>query len=70
MLTSNNEKKSIKIHLKQHFLMQVQDIHFVSFCFGFHYFFGITYQGEDIVFIFIIKYSSLLDFGPCVVGLF
>jgi hypothetical protein len=22
------------------------------------------------VFIFIIKYSSLLDFGPCVVGLF
>ncbi len=50
--------------------MQVQDIHFASFCFGFHYFFGITYQGEDIVFIFIIKYSSLLDFAPCVVGLF
>jgi hypothetical protein len=27
-------------------------------------FIGFTYQGEDIVFRFIIEYSSLRDFGP------
>jgi hypothetical protein len=25
---------------------------------------GLAYQGEDIVFRFIIEYSSLRDFGP------
>jgi hypothetical protein len=50
--------------------MQIQGIHFVDFCFGFHSFYGIAYQGEDIVFQFIIEYSSLMDFGPHVVGLF
>jgi hypothetical protein len=44
-------------------------IHFVYFSFGFH-FFGIAYQGEDIVFKFIIKYNSLTNFGTHVVGLF
>ncbi len=29
-----------------------------------------TYQGKDIVFKFIIEYSSLRDFGPQVIGLF
>jgi hypothetical protein len=27
-------------------------------------FVGVGYQGKDIVFGFIIKYSSLRDFGP------
>jgi hypothetical protein len=27
-------------------------------------FVGIAYQGKDIVFRFIIEYSSLRDFGP------
>jgi hypothetical protein len=50
--------------------MQIlQGIHFVYFCFHFH-FFGIGYQGEDIVFRFIIDYSNLTDFGPHVIGLF
>jgi hypothetical protein len=26
--------------------------------------FGLVYQGKDIVFRFIIEYSSLRDFGP------
>jgi hypothetical protein len=34
-------------------------------------FIGLAYQGKDIVFRFIIEYSSLRDFGPCVIiGLF
>ncbi len=28
------------------------------------FFFGLAYKGKDIVFRFIIKYSSLRDFGP------
>jgi hypothetical protein len=32
-------------------------------------FVGLAYQGKDIVFRFIIEYSSLRDFGPLVVGL-
>jgi hypothetical protein len=27
-------------------------------------FLGLAYQGKDIVFTFIIEYSSLKDFGP------
>jgi hypothetical protein len=27
-------------------------------------FVGFAYQGKDIVFRFIIEYSSLMDFGP------
>jgi len=27
-------------------------------------FFGLAYQGKDIVFRFIIQYRSLMDFGP------
>jgi len=27
-------------------------------------FIGLAYQGKDIVFRFIIEYSSLMDFGP------
>jgi hypothetical protein len=44
--------------------MQIQGICFVNFCFGFQFFFGIAYQGKDIVFGFIIEYSNLIDFGP------
>jgi hypothetical protein len=45
--------------------MQIlQGIHFVDFCFRGVFFFGIVYQGMDIVFRFIIEYSSLMDFGP------
>ncbi len=33
-------------------------------------FVGLAYQGKDIVFRFIIEYSSLRDFGPLVIGLF
>ncbi len=29
-------------------------------------FVGLAYQGKDIVFRFIIEYSSLRDFGRCV----
>ncbi len=31
---------------------------------------SIAYQGKDIVFRFVIEYSSLRDFGPEVIGLF
>jgi len=35
------------------------------------YFVGLTYQGKDVVFRFIIEYSRLMDFGPYVIiGLF
>jgi len=37
--------------------------------FWFSFFVGIAYQGEDIVFRFIIKYSNLTNFGPHVIGL-
>jgi len=50
-------------------MQSLQGIHFIDFCFGFH-FFGIAYQGKDILFIFIIKYISLTNFGPHVVSLF
>jgi hypothetical protein len=33
-------------------------------------FFGFAYQGKDIVFRFIIEYSSLRNYGPYLVGLF
>jgi hypothetical protein len=33
-------------------------------------FIGVAYQGKNIVFIFIIEYSSLRDFGPYVIFLF
>jgi hypothetical protein len=33
-------------------------------------FIGLAYQGKDIVFIFIIEYSSSMDFGPYAIGLF
>jgi hypothetical protein len=33
-------------------------------------FIGLAYQGKDIVFRFIIEYSSLMDFGPLVIVLF
>ncbi len=33
-------------------------------------FVGLAYQGKDIVFRFIIEYSSLRDFGPYVICLF
>jgi hypothetical protein len=31
---------------------------------GFACFFGLAYQGKDIVFRFIIEYTGLRDFGP------
>jgi hypothetical protein len=37
---------------------------------GFSGFVGLVYQGKDIVFGFIIEYSSLMDFGPYLIGLF
>ncbi len=33
-------------------------------------FIGLAYQDKDIVFRFIIEYSSLRDFGPSAIGLF
>ncbi len=33
-------------------------------------FVGLAYQGKDVVFRFIIEYSSLRDFGPQVLDLF
>jgi hypothetical protein len=45
-------------------MQTLQGIHFVNFCFRFFFFFGIAYQGRDIVFGFIIEYNSLMDFGP------
>jgi hypothetical protein len=30
-------------------------------------FVGLAYQGKDIVFRFIMEYSSLMDFGPSVI---
>jgi len=37
------------------------DYGILLFCFGFV---GLAYQGKDIVFRFIIEYSSLRAFGP------
>ncbi len=37
---------------------------------GFGGFIGLAYQGKDIVFRFIIEYSSERDFGPYVISLF
>jgi hypothetical protein len=34
------------------------------------HFIGLAYQGKDVVFRFIIEYSSLMDFGLHVIGLF
>jgi hypothetical protein len=34
------------------------------------YFVGLAYRGKDIVFRFIIEYSSLMDFGPYEIDLF
>jgi hypothetical protein len=34
------------------------------------FFLGVAYQGKDIVFRFVIEYSSLKDFGLQVIGLF
>jgi hypothetical protein len=34
------------------------------------HFIGLAYQGKDIVFRFIIEYSSLMDFGLQVTGPF
>jgi hypothetical protein len=34
------------------------------------HFVALAYQAKDIVFRFIIEYSSLRDFGPYVIGLF
>jgi hypothetical protein len=34
------------------------------------HFIDLAYQGKDIVFRFIIEYSSLIDFGLQVIGLF
>jgi hypothetical protein len=33
-------------------------------------FVGLAYQGKDLVFRFIIEYSSLMDFGPYPIHLF
>jgi hypothetical protein len=33
-------------------------------------FVGLAYQGKDLVFRFIIEYSSLMDFGPYPIRLF
>jgi hypothetical protein len=33
-------------------------------------FVGLAYQGKDIVFRFIIEYSSLRAFGPSIIDLF
>ncbi len=41
-------------------------IRYKSYCI----FIGLAYQGKDIVFRFIIEYTSLRDFGPYVIGLF
>jgi hypothetical protein len=51
-------------------------MHFLSVLFwGLHrlevVFIALAYQGKDIVFRFIIEYSSLSDFGPeVIIGLF
>jgi hypothetical protein len=37
---------------------------------GGFFFVGLAYQGKDIVFRFIIEYSSLRYVGPLVIGLF
>jgi len=35
-----------------------------SLVYMYYKFIGLAYQGLDIVFRFIIEYSSLMDFGP------
>ncbi len=42
-----------------------EDIFFIfTFCIDIYSFVSLTYQGKDIVFRFIIKYSSLKDLAP------
>jgi hypothetical protein len=43
-----------------HCLVDMSNCHFI----------GLAYQGKDAVFRFIIEYSSLMDFGLQVIGLF
>ncbi len=63
----NTLKKSIEIQMiKRKFL---ECFHFISIT-CLHLFVGLVYQGKDIVFRFIIEYSSVRDFGPEVIGLF
>jgi len=45
------------------FFLSCLVVFFLS-CNMFLLFVGLTYQGKDIVFRFIIEYSSLKDFGP------
>jgi hypothetical protein len=37
---------------------------------GYRIFIGLALVGKDIVFRFIIEYTSLRDFGPYVIGVF
>ncbi len=39
-------------------------VFYIQFLLLFALFVGLAYQGKDIVFILIIEYSSLRDFGP------
>jgi hypothetical protein len=41
-----------------------QQRNYFDLVFFFFFFWGIAYQGKDIVFKFIIEYTSLRDFGP------
>jgi hypothetical protein len=41
-----------------------------DFCSVSQHFVGLAYQDKDVVFRFIIEYSSLRDFGLQVIGLF
>jgi hypothetical protein len=46
------------------FLVHFSNFHHFFLQFGVWTNVGLAYQGQDIVFRFIIEYSSLRDFGP------
>jgi hypothetical protein len=52
-----------RIELKEEIAMHILDRHYTKGSTTIS-FIGLAYQGKDIVFRFIIEYSSFRDFGP------
>jgi hypothetical protein len=60
----HNKKKTLVYGLGFKFIEKIQECTNAQPCLIYMLFVGLAYQGKDIVFKFIIEYSSLRDFGP------
>ncbi len=70
MAKFRHNKKPLVYGLRFTFIEKIQEWTSAQPCLIYMLFVGLAYQGKDIVFRFIIEYSSLRDFGPYVIGLF